>query len=61
MFQLEMSVAGEKILAKAQVIWTKEFSGKEKRPSGMGARFVELDEACRAVVRRWIEAATPTA
>ncbi|MFH1018970.1 MAG: TIGR02266 family protein [Pseudomonadota bacterium] len=56
-FHLEMSVGGEKILAKALVIWTKEFSTRETRRSGMGARFVDLNEAGRGLIRRWIETA----
>ena len=60
LFHLEMSVGGEKLLAKAQVIWTKEFSSRETRRSGMGARFMDLDANTRDLVRKWIETSIVT-
>jgi uncharacterized protein (TIGR02266 family) len=53
-FSLELSVAGENFLAKAQVIWTKEFSD-ESRHSGMGARFVEMSDESEEILHKWIK------
>jgi type IV pilus assembly protein PilZ len=46
-FRLELKVAGEKLKADAQVIWTKEFPNEPERSSGMGARFINLSEKDR--------------
>ena len=54
LFALELSVGGEKVQTKAQVIWTKEFS-QDGRPSGMGARFLELDAQSHKVLTGWLE------
>ena len=53
-FTLEMSVGEETIVAKAQVIWTKEFAPFEKRLSGLGARFVDMDPQSERILQDWI-------
>jgi len=54
-FTLELTVGAEVMMTKAQVIWTKEFADPKGRPSGMGARFLELDAESHKVLSGWID------
>ncbi len=53
-FHLTLQVEGEQISALAQSIWTKEFSREGERVSGMGARFLRMDDDDRETIRRLI-------
>ncbi len=54
-FRLCVDVGGEELAAVAQVIWTKEFSEVSPRASGMGARFLEIDQAWQDRIRQLTE------
>ena len=57
-FNLELCIGttGQKISGVGEVVWTKEFSSAgDKRPSGMGIRFVELHGTSKALIAELIE------
>ena len=57
-FDLELSIGkdGKKISALGEVVWTKEFStGGDKRPSGMGIRFIELHGDSKKFIKEFID------
>ena len=57
-FGLELTIGNEdkRISAVGEVVWTKEFGATvDKRPSGMGIRFIELRGKSKLFIKELIE------
>jgi uncharacterized protein (TIGR02266 family) len=62
LIEIEVRVLGEPspISAIGRVIWTREVDEGEGRPSGMGVRFIDMDDAARAVIAQLVAVRQPT-
>ncbi|MDH3403404.1 MAG: PilZ domain-containing protein [Acidobacteriota bacterium] len=54
-FELRPSPQWRPLRGRARVVWARHRAGGENRPTGMGVRFIELDERARRGVRWLIE------
>jgi uncharacterized protein (TIGR02266 family) len=62
LIEVEIRVLGETspILAIGRVVWTREVDGGEGRPTGMGVKLVDMEDAARALIARLVAVRQPT-
>src|SRR5580658_9113366 len=62
LIEIEIRVLGEPspILAIGRVVWTREVDEGEGRPTGMGVKLVDMDDAARALIARLVAVRQPT-
>ena len=60
-FLFEVQVADRQLLIHGvgEVVWVREAEESPERPSGMGVRFLKLDEASREVINGMVETPCP--
>ncbi len=43
-----------KVICTCEVVWTKEFKSRTGNSTGVGVRFVDLDESQKRVIDNWV-------